>query len=104
MLIVNADGEYEYASETRTPKASDHPVYKARIELALGAGEWLYAPTSGHDLKKYETAKQTDAKIEEFQKDLAFYLEKYGPVVTDLLTARGKVSLNLQIAEDALNV
>ena len=104
MIIINTDGENEYAQGTKTLKESDHPVYQARIELALGQNTWCYAPSNGHQLGKYSNAKQTDGNMSQFQKELALYLEKYGPQVTQLLIQRGQISLNLEIAEDALNV
>ena len=103
MLIVNTEGEYQYVSGTKTLQASDHPAYRARIELALGVGEWLCAPDRGHTLARFRTAKQSDAKVEEFQKELGLYLERYDPEVTDILLARGAVSLNLQIDKAALD-
>jgi hypothetical protein len=103
MLIINGEGEYEYEEGTRQLKASEHPVYEARIDLALGRGSWLYAPAEGHDLEKYAQAKQSAAKIDEFQKDLAYYLDRYDPRVADLLGKRGAVSLNLEIAAEALD-
>ncbi len=104
MNIINSDGEYEMVSGTQTPKQSDHPVYKARIDLALSRGSWLCAPTQGHDLGRFTRVRQTEEKAQEFQKEVAFYLKKYGPETVDLLTQRGAVTLDLKIAKDALDV
>jgi len=104
MDIIDQDGRYQYLEGTRTLKKSDHPVFMARIELALGQNTWCYAPSAGHDFAKYQRAKQSTGKLQEFQKDLAFYLEKYGPELTQLLINRRAISIDLSIAKDALNV
>jgi hypothetical protein len=104
MPVIDGAGNYNYIPGTKTLVTSAHPVYKARIDLGLGEGVWLYAPNDGHDLASYKNVRQTLAIQEQFEKDLMFYLKSYGPVVTDRLVARGAVSLNLEIAEDALNV
>ena len=103
MAIINSDGNYVMQDGTLTIKQSKHPVYKARIDLALGKNTWLYAPSSGHDLEKYKNEHESSAKIQEFQKELAFYLSKYSPDVTDLLINRGAVNIQLQIDENVLS-
>lgn len=104
MNIINADGEYEIVPGTQSLKQSDHPVYKARIDIALGRGAWLCAPTEGHDLGRFARVRQTEEKIQEFQKEVAFYLSKYGPSVSDVFSKRGSLTFDLKIAKDALNV
>lgn len=104
MNIIDSNGEYVYVDGTKMLASSDHPVFKARIEVALPKGAWLYAPNAGHELTRFQRQAKTNAKVEEFQKELKLYLKPYGPVVTDRLLARDAVSMNLQIAEDALNV
>lgn len=103
MIAINSVGEYAYVDGTKKPLVTKHPVYQARVEIALGRGTWLYAPDEGHDLARFARAHKSDAKVEEFEKELSFYLRRYGPEVTSRLLARHSVSLNLQIAEDALN-
>jgi hypothetical protein len=104
MIAINSVGEYVYVAGTKRPLVTEHPVYQARVEVALGQGTWLYAPTAGHTLARFDNAAKTDAKVEEFQKELSFYLRRYGPEVTERLLSRFAVDLKLQIAEDALNV
>ena len=103
MPIVDGNGRYVYVDGTATLKQSKHPVFKARIDLALGQNTWLYAPTQGHDLDRYKQERETAAKVQEFQKELTFYLEKYSPSVSNLLTARGVINMQLKIDENALS-
>jgi hypothetical protein len=104
MPVIDGSGSYNYIPGTLTLVTSTHPVYKARIDLGLPQNVWLYAPVGvGHDLDSYKTVRETAAQLQKFEKDLLFYLQSYGPEVTDALVARGAVSLNLEIAEDALN-
>jgi hypothetical protein len=104
MPIINGDGKYEYVDNTRMLKTSSHPVYRARIEVALGLGEWIGAPAQGHKLARFKRVRESQHQIEEFRKALAFYLEGYSPDVIDTLVTLGGVTMDLEIAEGALNV
>jgi hypothetical protein len=104
MIVIDANGEYAFEDGTRTLRTSDHPVHQARVELALPKGSWLYASDSGHELARFKNVKQSSAQIEEFQKELRFYLKKYHPEVTRILADRNAVTLNMEIKQDALTV
>lgn len=104
MPIINGDGRYEYVDNTRMVKTSAHPVYRARIEVALGLGEWIGAPKRGHLLSRFKRVRQSEHQIEEFQKALTFYLEDYAPDVIDTLVTRQGVTTDLEIKEGALDV
>jgi hypothetical protein len=104
MPIIDGDGKYVYVDNTRMLKTSSHPVYRARIEVALGLGEWIGAPNAGHQLARFKRVRESQHQVEEFQKALSFYLENYSPDVLDALVTRGGVTLNLNIREGALNV
>lgn len=104
MKIIDVNGNYQYRSSTRTPSESDHPIHCARIELALGVGEWLYSPGRGHQLRKYSRVDQTESNLESFRKELLLYLEKYSPDVRETLGERGVVEMDMTISKDALNV
>jgi hypothetical protein len=101
--IIDSSGNYAFVPGTRTLQQSDHPVFEARIEVALGQNTWPYAPNAGHTLARFQNEGQSDDKVEEFQKELLYYLDGYGPDVVDLLVERGGVSIDLNISEDALN-
>lgn len=103
-MVIDANGEYELMPGNKKPKTSEHPVYQARIEIALPVGGWLFAPNDGHNLARFSRAANTAHKREEFQKELSLYLKKYGPVVTDLLVGRNAVEIDMTIAQGALNV
>lgn len=102
MPIIDAAGKYVYVENTRTIETSNHPVYQARIEVALGLGEWIGAPREGHKLASFKRAKQSQHKIEEFRKSLEFYLDSYSPDVIDTLVAQGGVTMDLEIRGDIL--
>lgn len=101
MLIVDENGNYKYVSGTKTLEKSEHPVYQARIEVALGEGTWLCAPNSGHQLARFKKVHLTQDKREEFEKELRFYLKKYGPEVAADAAARFEHSVKVTIAENA---
>jgi hypothetical protein len=103
MIVIDQNGRYAYVAGTKVPQTSDHPVYKARVALALPQGSWLYSPTSGHQLARFARVKETQAKIDEFQKELVHYLSKYPAVAKDRLVARGSVTLSLEIKQEVLN-
>jgi len=103
MIIIDENGEFSLEVGTLNPITSDHPVFKARIALGLPLGEWLYAPTNGHQLEQYRRAHASDAKKEEFLKNVKLYLKPYGPEVIARYTARGALSLNLKITKETLN-
>jgi hypothetical protein len=102
MNYIDGNGDYAFIPGTRRLDSSDHPVYRARNEVALGQGEWIHAPERGHQLARFKTVKQSQSKVEEFRKELALYLSKYGPKVTDALVTRGGVTLTLEIKDSAL--
>lgn len=103
MIIVDEEGNYALDPGTLRPLTSNHPVYKARIALGLPIGEWLFAPTTGHDLNNYQRAQASNKKTLEFQKSVALYLKDFGPEVVNVFTARGVFTESLEIAEGALN-
>ncbi|MFV8250253.1 hypothetical protein [Bdellovibrio bacteriovorus] len=103
MNIINSEGEYEKIPGTQSLKKSNHPVYKARIDIALGVGTWVCAPTAGNNLGRFARARQTEEKVQEFQKEVAHCLKVYGPETVGVFTARGALTLDLKIAKDALN-
>lgn len=104
MKIIDESGNYKMIEGTRTVETSDHPVYQARIEVALGLGKWPYAANRGHQLAKFNQADQTEVSMEEFRKELLLYLDRYDPVTRSILGERGAVTMNLEISKDALNV
>lgn len=104
MMIIDSNGNYALVEGTQKPQTSEHPVYQARIEVALPVGVWPFAPTSGHNLARFARVANTPAKQDEFQKELTLYLKKYGPTVANLFTGRYAVELDLTIPEEALNV
>jgi hypothetical protein len=101
--IVDDKGNYALSEGTLLPLTSDNPVYKARIALALPVGKWLYAPAVGHTLDVYRTRKASSATVEEFQKTLKFYLQPYGPVVTNTFVTRGTLKQSINITKETLN-
>ena len=104
MTIIDENGFFKVDPGTLKTIESNHPAYKARIALALPRGDWLYAPTKGHDLKPYQNAKASKPKIEEFQKSVKLYLAPYGPDVVSRFTARGSLSLQVLITKETINV
>jgi hypothetical protein len=103
MWIIDASGNYQMVPGTGTVDTSDHPVYRARIEVALGQNTWPCRPLDGHQLAKYDRAAQTNGNIDKFQKELLLYLNKYGAAVKSLLGARGAVSMGLEISDGVLS-
>lgn len=104
MMIVDTQGRYSMIEGTRRPKNSEHPVHQARIEMALDRGSWWFAPNQGHDLARFKRVSNSDHKREELQKEVAFYLKKYGPQVAQTFADRTTITERVVIAEDALNV
>ncbi|MGZ3687132.1 MAG: hypothetical protein ACXWPM_00070 [Bdellovibrionota bacterium] len=103
MPIIDETGKYVYLPNTRILATSSRPVYRARIEVALPQGDWIGAPTSGHQLIRFKRVRESQHQIEEFQKALELYLNKYNPDVIDTLVTRGGVTMDLNIAEGVLN-
>jgi hypothetical protein len=103
MIIVDENGNYKLVDGSLKPVTSEHPVHKARIALGLPIGEWLFAPTVGHDLKQYKNVKASESMKSEFQKSVALYLKDFGPDVVSVFTDRGVLTEKLEIREDALN-
>lgn len=100
MNVINTNGEYEYNAGTKTLMTSDNAVYRARIELALSKGSWLYAPFSGHNLSRFDRDRQSAAKVEEYRKELTLYLKKYSPDVVKTLVDRTKAEFDLLIRKE----
>ncbi len=103
MPIIDGDGKYVYVGNTRLLQRSTHPVFQARIDCALGINEWIGAPTRGHKLERFKRVRQSQHQIEEFRKSLEFYLDSYGPEVTDILVAGGGVTMDLDINGPVFN-
>lgn len=103
MLVIDQEGEYAYVPGTKTLKTSSHPVYQARIEIALPKGSWLYAPSSGHNLARFQRSKQSQQTIDEFRKELSHYLARYSPDVKSQLVDRGGVTINMEIKDGVLS-
>jgi hypothetical protein len=99
--VIDANGQYAFVPGTRTLAQSDHPVHRARIEIALPAGAWLYAPAAGHNLARFARKKQGPATLDEFRKELLLYLKDYAPDVAQILVDRDATEFDLLIAEEA---
>jgi hypothetical protein len=97
--IIDEQGNYRTVGGSLYPTTSTHPVYKARVSLALPQNTWLYAPTSGHNFDAYKNAKATPEKILEFEKNVKLYLKPYGPSVTSIFTGRGKLEIDFTIPQ-----
>jgi hypothetical protein len=103
MNIVDENGYYMYNSGTKTLAKSSHPAWQARLMLGLPIGTWVCRPDQGHDLAQYNNVKEAEETIERFEKDLQFYLKKFGPDVIQTLGNRGAVDFQVQISSEALN-
>lgn len=103
MKIVDEFGRFEVETNTLKTKQSIHPVYKARVAIALGKGSWLHAPSEGHGLAVYGQRKATDQKLDEFMKVLKLYLSKYGPEVMQQYSERSKVQALINITRETIN-
>lgn len=104
MPIIDENGLYAYVPGTPIVQTSTHPVYRARIELALTVGSWIGDPAAGSNLGRFKRVRASSHQIDEFEKELAFYLQNYDPTVIDELISQGAVQTDLSIAEDALDV
>jgi len=100
---IDVDGKIIVDEGTLNPKSSEHPVWLARVALALNKGDWLYAPNSGHELKRFNNVKATESKIQEFEKEVKFYLSPYGPQITDRFTSRGVSSIQALITRETIS-
>lgn len=103
MRVIDEQGKFKVEDGTLKGVDSPHPVWKARIALALPQGEWLHAPLKGHNLNVYKQAKASKEKVEEFQKSVNLYLTPYGPEVLSRFIARGSLSLQVMITKETLN-
>jgi len=103
MPIIDENGNYAYVGSTKVLQTSDHPVYQARIELALTLGSWIGAPNAGSNLGRFKNVRASAHEIDEFEKELAFYLQNYNPTLVDEIVSRGAVQVDLSITEDALS-
>ena len=103
MIIITPQGDYALIEGTKTLETSDHPVYQAQIELAIATKKWIGAPNAPVPLAPFLRAKQTDIKVDEYKKELAFYLQKYDPAVQEAVVSRSNTVFDLIIAEDAFN-
>lgn len=102
MPIVDETGRYKTDGSLQ-PEQSVHPVWKARNEIALPKGKWLYGGDDGHELDQYTRAKGTIDKAEEFQKAATLYLEPYGPQVTSRLLKPGTAKFSIDITRETVN-
>lgn len=103
MFTVNEDGMIKRDGATLKLLVDEHPVWKARNALALGVGEWLYAPQRGHTFAQFKNVHASEDKIEEFQKVVRQYLVPYGPEITERYIERGQVGLSINITRETLN-
>jgi hypothetical protein len=102
MPIIDELGRFRVIEGTLKPIESEHPVYKARIAVAIDKGSWLHAPATGHTLGVYAKGKATAQKSDEFQKSAALYLAPYGPEVIGRLVKRGELSIAFRITRETL--
>ncbi len=103
MIVITNQGDYELIPGTKTIKTSDHPVFQAQIEVHLAVQRWIGSPNSPTPLARFDRAKQSVIKVDEYRKELAFYLQKYSPEVQDAVVKRSNVVFGAVIAEDAFN-
>jgi len=103
MIIISNQGDYEFITGTKTLKTSDHPVFQAQIELHLAITPWVGSPSSPQPLARFNRSKQSVIKVDEYQKELAFYLQKYSPEVQDAVIKRTSTEFGAVIREDAFN-
>ena len=103
MIIISTEGDYQFIEVTKTLETSDHPVYQAQIEVNLALKKWIGAPSATQPLEKFNRAKQSVIKVDEFRKELGFYLQKYAPDVQEAVIDRAKTIFNLRIDKDAFN-
>lgn len=103
MIIITTEGDYKLIEGTSTLEESDHPVFQAQIEVNLALKKWIGSPNSVQPLARFDRAKQTVINVDEFRKELSFYLQKYSPDVQEAVIDRTKTIFNLSIAEDAFN-
>jgi len=97
MLIIDQNGFYAYKPGTKTLSSSNNPAYRARVEVGLGVGTWLYAPARGHNLARFNRARQTLANVEEYRKELIQYLSAYSPEQVQEAISREDVTVNVTI-------
>lgn len=103
MAVVDELGRFLVDEGTLKVMESAHPVYKARIAIALDKGAWLHAPTKGHELAVYAQRRASVSKLEEFEKSAKLYLAPYGPEVVERMIRRGQLSFNLNITKETIN-
>lgn len=103
MIIITDQGDYELIAGTKTLKTSEHPVFQAQIELHLATTPWIGSPNSPQPLDRFRRAKQSVIKTDEYNKELAFYLQKYSPDVQQAVVERSNATFEALIAEDAFN-
>ena len=103
MSIVDENGQFAVLPGTLKTIESNHPIYKARIAIALDQGAWLYAPTKGHTLNTYKLKKASPETVESFQKEAKLYLAPYGPIVVQQMISRGTVGVKFLITKETLN-
>lgn len=100
--IIDSDGIIEMVPGTLQPVAADNPAYRARIAMALPINSWLYALTSGHQLKQFEDVKASQSNFQNYKKAVILYLKPYGPSVTDTFLARGVEGLTIQVNQETI--
>lgn len=100
MPVVDENGYIKVKNGSLTPDESNNPVYKARNDVALPKGVWLYGGDDGHNLNRFKNVKQTDSAAQEFEKEALLYLNRYGATVAGSFIARGQASFSLNIVKD----
>jgi hypothetical protein len=100
---IDESGKIIVNDGTLMPEMSAHPVWKARVSLALPKSKWLYAPDNGHELDKYQNMKASEQRIQEFEKEVKFYLQPYGPQTVDRFTSRGAFSIETLITRETIS-
>lgn len=103
MIIVDQNGNIATVPGTLVPTDSEHPVYQARIAVALEIGGWALAATSGQNLKRFKQKKASAANVDEFRKELTAYLKKYGAQVTNLISNRQFTEADFTVPKGVLS-
>ena len=103
MIIITPEGDYALIEGTKTLATSDHPVFQAQIELAVASKRWIGLPVGPRPLARFDNAKQGEIKVDEYNKELAFYLQKYSPAIREAVIKRNDVEFGAVISEDAFN-
>lgn len=103
MIIVDGNGNIQTLPGTLVPAQSDHPVYKARIAVALGIGAWALAATSGQNLARFKNKKASASNVDEFNKELKSYLAPYGATLVSQVQSRQFTEADFNVPKGVLN-